>query len=259
MEFRWSQVPGAPPHRLEFLEQFLLGGAQLVRGEPAQGAQVVAIPLEFRPAKQGIGPDGVDAVPLEREKHGQPAHPGGEFLHLLEQGRGGRVPCLGDEVEKGEGLEPGEQAVQLFQVADQPEELGFNRYTLLNRSAEPLLDVLVRRGVAVLNAAPYGSGILAKGPEAYPRYAYQDAAGATLERARNLAAVCAQYGVPLGAAALQFSLREPRIAATIIGMTRPERIAQTVELAQQAIPAAIWQQLDAQGFDTADPEADRFK
>lgn len=134
-----------------------------------------------------------------------------------------------------------------------------NRYTLLNRSAEPLLDIAARRGVAVLNAAPYGSGILAKGPEAYPRYAYQDAAGATLERARNLAAVCAQYGVPLGAAALQFSLREPRIAATIIGMTRPERIAQTVELAQQAIPTAIWQQLDAQGFDTADPEADRFK
>ncbi len=42
-----------------------------------------------------------------------------------------------------------------------------NRYTLLNRSAEPLLDVASRMGVAVINGAPYGSGILAKGPEAY--------------------------------------------------------------------------------------------
>src|SRR5205814_4680952 len=42
-----------------------------------------------------------------------------------------------------------------------------NRYTLLNRSAEPLLDLAHARGLAVLNAAPYGSGMLAKGPDAY--------------------------------------------------------------------------------------------
>ena len=43
-----------------------------------------------------------------------------------------------------------------------------NRYTLLNASAAPLFDVAAARGVAVLNAAPYGSGMLAKGPDAYP-------------------------------------------------------------------------------------------
>ena len=52
-----------------------------------------------------------------------------------------------------------------------------NRYTLINRSAEPLLDLCAKMGVAVVNAAPYGSGILAKGPDAYARYAYQDAPG----------------------------------------------------------------------------------
>ncbi|MBC8077847.1 MAG: aldo/keto reductase, partial [Chloroflexales bacterium] len=52
-----------------------------------------------------------------------------------------------------------------------------NRYTLLNRSAEPLLALAAARGLGVLNAAPYGSGILAKGPDAYPRYAYQQAEG----------------------------------------------------------------------------------
>jgi len=69
-----------------------------------------------------------------------------------------------------------------------------NRYTLLNRSASPLLDAAVRLGVAVVNAAPYGSGMLAKGPDAYARYAYQDASALLVERARAMAAVCQQYG-----------------------------------------------------------------
>jgi D-threo-aldose 1-dehydrogenase len=133
-----------------------------------------------------------------------------------------------------------------------------NRYTLLNRSAAPLLDIAARRGLAVVNAAPYGSGILAKGPDTYARYAYQDAPAAMIERTRKLAAVCAEYGVPLAAAALQFSLRDPRITSTVVGMSRAERIPQTLELAQQAIPDEIWPRLDAVGFDAGDPEADRF-
>ncbi|MBX3010371.1 MAG: aldo/keto reductase [Caldilineaceae bacterium] len=134
-----------------------------------------------------------------------------------------------------------------------------NRYTLLNRSAEPLLEVAKRLDIAVVNAAPYGSGMLAKGPDAYARYAYQDAPPALIERTRRLAAVCQEYGVPLAAAALQFSLRDPRVTTTVVGMTKPERVAQTVELAQHPIPAELWPALDAIGFDTLDPEADRFK
>jgi len=134
-----------------------------------------------------------------------------------------------------------------------------NRYTLLNRSAAPLLDIAAQRGLAVINAAPYGSGMLAKGPAAYPRYAYQDAPTQMVERTQRLAAVCAEYDVPLAAAALQFSLRDARITSTVVGMSRPERIAQTVELALHPIPAEIWPRLDAIGFETEDPEANRFK
>jgi D-threo-aldose 1-dehydrogenase len=130
--------------------------------------------------------------------------------------------------------------------------LTHNRYTLLNRSAEPLFDLATRRGLAVLNAAPYGGGILSKGPAAFPRYAYQEASATTLDRARRMEALCAEYGVPLAAAALQFSLRDPRITSTIVGMTRTERIAQTLELAAHPIPDALWPQLDAQGFDADD-------
>jgi D-threo-aldose 1-dehydrogenase len=134
-----------------------------------------------------------------------------------------------------------------------------NRYTLINRSAEPLLDVCAKLGVAVVNAAPYGSGMLAKGPDAYARYAYQDAPTAIVERARGLAAVCQEFGIPLAAAALQFSLRDPRVTTTVVGMTKPERVQQTLDLATIQLPDELWARLDAVGYDAEDPEADRFK
>lgn len=133
-----------------------------------------------------------------------------------------------------------------------------NRFTLLNRSANPLLDVCAARGVAVVNAAPYGSGILAKGPDVAARYAYQDAAAALVDRTRRMAAICADHDVPLAAAALQFSMRDPRVTSTVVGMTRPERVAQTLELAAARIPDALWPALDAAGYDMDDPEANRW-
>ena len=133
-----------------------------------------------------------------------------------------------------------------------------NRYTLLNRSAEPLLDVATQRGVAVVNAAPYGSGILAKGPDAYQRYAYQKAPDQMIEQVRQIVDVCQQFDVPLAAAALQFSLRDPRIVSTIVGISRPERVQQTVDLAQHPIPDELWAQLGAISADAQDPEASRW-
>lgn len=127
-----------------------------------------------------------------------------------------------------------------------------NRYTLLNRAAGPLIDLAVGRGMAVLNAAPYGGGMLAKGPEAFERYAYRTAADRVAERARRMSAICQEYQAPLAAAALQFSLRDPRITSTIVGMSRPERIAQTLALARHPIPDEIWPRLDAVGFDADD-------
>ncbi len=134
-----------------------------------------------------------------------------------------------------------------------------NRYTLLNRSADKLISVAAKRGLGVLNAAPYGSGILAKGPDAYPRYAYQEAPDEMIERTRALNAICQKYEVRLAAAALQFSLRDPRIVSTIVGVSRPERIAQTLDLAAESIPDDLWAELDEVGFDAEDPEAGRWK
>jgi len=133
-----------------------------------------------------------------------------------------------------------------------------NRYTLLNRTALPVHQEAKARGMAVLNAAPYGSGILAKGPAAYGRYCYQDASPEVLEVAREIERACASYGVPLAAAALQFSMRDPLIDVTIVGMSKPERVQQTIELAQHPIPGALWDELASLRTFDDDPEASRW-
>ena len=126
----------------------------------------------------------------------------------------------------------------LFEAA-----ISHNRYTLLNTEADSFWDVCAQHHVAAVNAAPYGSGMLVKGPDAYPRYMYEDAPASMVARANRLQATCKRYNVPLAAAALQFSLREPRITSTIVGLSRPERLAETFTFAQWSLPADLWDDL----------------
>lgn len=133
-----------------------------------------------------------------------------------------------------------------------------NRYTLLNQTAEPLIELAQRKGLGVINAAPYGSGMLAKGPGVYPRYAYSEAPRELVERAQAISVICERHGVPLAAAALQFSMRNPRIVSTIVGMTKPERIAQTLELTSMHIPDKLWQEVAELSGPALDPEAVRW-
>lgn len=133
--------------------------------------------------------------------------------------------------------------------------LTHNRFTLINRNAEPMIDYAVSRGIAVLNAAPYGGGVFAKGSAAVQKYSYKDAPAQVLDAVRSVEAVCARHGVPPGAAALQFSMRDPRISSTVCGVNRPERIAETLEWANWPIPDAVWTDLAAIPYSTENPQA----
>jgi D-threo-aldose 1-dehydrogenase len=120
-----------------------------------------------------------------------------------------------------------------------------------------MLDLAQERGIAVLNAAPYAGGVLAKGSSEYRRYVYQEASAEALDPIRRIEAVCARHAIPPGAAALQFSMRDPRIASTICGVSKPERVKQTLDWAHYPIPEAVWEELEAVPFSTDDPEATR--
>jgi D-threo-aldose 1-dehydrogenase len=118
--------------------------------------------------------------------------------------------------------------------------ISHNRYTLIDQSAEPLLEDAQRRGVAFVNAAPFGGGMLVKGARAVPTYCYGPVSAETVQRALDMESLCEIHGVPLAAAALQFSTRDPRVASTIVGMSRPDRVDQTVRLLEHQIPEELW-------------------
>lgn len=120
-----------------------------------------------------------------------------------------------------------------------------NRWTLLDRSADALLDAAVDQGVAVVNAAVFGGGILARGSAGSTRYAYREAHPEVLDALRGMEQVCERHAVPLAAAALQFSIRDERVASTIVGFSRPERVDDCVAQARLPIPGALWPELDA--------------
>ena len=159
------------------------------------------------------------------------------------------------------GLAPGpiDLTIRYVETGHYEVAITHNRYTLLNRTAEPLLRVCAERSIPVVNAAPYNSGILAKGPDSDARYTYREPSSDLRERVAKLAAICERHGIPLAAAALQFSMREPRIYSTIVGMTRPERLVETAALATRPIPDGLWAELDAAAEpDQRDPEEGRW-
>ncbi|MGN6326708.1 aldo/keto reductase [Pseudolysinimonas sp.] len=120
-----------------------------------------------------------------------------------------------------------------------------NRFTLLDRSADALLDAAAERNVGVTNAAPYGAGVLTGDPRFADRYGYRPIHPETRAALERMAALCADAGVELAAAALQFSLREARVHATVVGPGRIERIAETERWATAPIPDGLWSALEA--------------
>ena len=135
--------------------------------------------------------------------------------------------------------------------------ISHNRWTVLNQSACPMFDKAHERGIAILNAAPYAGGVLAKGTNAMPRVTYQPATEKSLAPVRAVEEICAMYSVSPGAVALQFSINDPRISSTIVGVSKPDRVAQTLAWFREEIPEPCLQELSQLSPSLEDPEAER--
>ena len=116
------------------------------------------------------------------------------------------------------------------------------RYTLLDRSAEAeLLPLCAERGVPVLAAGVFNSGVLAGGST----FHYESAPEEILSRRSALEATCARYDVPLPAAALQFPLRHPAVVSVVVGARSPEEIDEDARLLEFPVPDELWSEIDA--------------
>jgi len=144
-------------------------------------------------------------------------------------------------------VEPCEMALQ---QADPDGFLIAGRYTLLDHAdaLRTLMPASTARGLGIVVGGPYNSGILAGGTH----YEYQQATPEILARVDALRAVCAEFNVDIRAAALQFSLAHPAVAAVIPGASQPSRIAENLALVDAEIPAAFWQALRTRGLVAVD-------
>ena len=114
------------------------------------------------------------------------------------------------------------------------------RYTLLDRSAaDELLPLCAERGVELLAAGVFNSGVLTGGTT----FDYHTAAPAILGRCRRLEEACARHEVPLAAAAIQFPLRHPAVKAIFVGARTPAEIAEDVRLLDRPVPEELWPEL----------------
>jgi D-threo-aldose 1-dehydrogenase len=129
------------------------------------------------------------------------------------------------------------------------------RYTLLDHTAlATFLPDCRRRGISVLMAAPFNSGILATGATPGATFFYQEADADIVARTRRLEAVCGRHGVALAAAALQFPLAHPAVASVVTGMRTADEVARNVAHVRAPIPAAFWAELKHEGLiDAAAP------
>ena len=124
------------------------------------------------------------------------------------------------------------------------------RYTLIDQAALPvLLPLCEERGVSVVLGGPYNRGVLAS-DLSRESYNYTPPMGhdaplphRMLESARRIKAVCDSHSVPLKAAALQFGLGHPAVAATIPGASAQSEVEDNVRMATYPIPADLWAEL----------------
>jgi D-threo-aldose 1-dehydrogenase len=120
------------------------------------------------------------------------------------------------------------------------------RYSLLDTAAaDSLFPACQRRGVAVLAAGVFNSGILAD-PRPGATYDYAPAPAGLIDHAQRIRAVCARYGVPIGAAAIRFALRHPAVTAAVVGARTVTEVTENVSYLATTVPAELFAELAAE-------------
>jgi D-threo-aldose 1-dehydrogenase len=112
------------------------------------------------------------------------------------------------------------------------------RWTLLDRDAEStLLQSCSERGVSVIAAGVFNSGLLADPDAGDARYDYRPVEDSERRRAQQLRAALAEHGAPLTAAALQFPWTHPSVTSVLVGCRSAAQVTQNASMFELALPA----------------------
>jgi D-threo-aldose 1-dehydrogenase len=156
--------------------------------------------------------------------------------------RAGRVGAI------GVGMNAWEPLARFAQEADFDCFMEAGRYTLLDQGAlRELLPLCLRRGIGIVAAGVFNSGILAD-PRKKARYDYIPAPPELVNRALRLEAACQRWGVPLKAAAVQFPFGHPAVATVVIGCRSAADIQEVEALCRLPIPPNLWKNMASEGL-----------
>lgn len=117
------------------------------------------------------------------------------------------------------------------------------RYTLLEQGAcDSFFPLCAARQVSVILGGPFNSGILATGVAGSGpfHYNYAPAAPDIIQRVQRIEQVCAEYQVPLAAAALQFPAAHPQICSVIAGLANEQEVNHALMMMNYPLPPAFW-------------------
>ncbi|AIK30349.1 MULTISPECIES: aldo/keto reductase [Bacillus cereus group] len=177
---------------------------------------------------------------------------GDEWISQFEIARTGAFRALtqlrDEGVIKGWGL--GVNKVEAIELMLDLEEAKPNvsllagRYSLLDheRALERVMPAAVKNNMDIVVGGPYSSGVLAGGTH----FEYQKASPEIIAKVNKMKNLADRHGISIKAAALQFALANPAVAAVIPGASKPERIAEDQAALKTVIPAAFWEEMREQ-------------
>jgi D-threo-aldose 1-dehydrogenase len=174
-------------------------------------------------------------------QHGSEAHP--RLMRALrESGYRALAELRSAGVARAIGIGVNEREVLLeaLEWGDWDAFLLAGRYTLLEQAPlDDLLPKCLTAGTSIVVGGPLNSGILA----GRDTWNYKTAPPEIVNRVDAIKAVCDTHRVPLAAAALQFPLAHPAVAAIIPGPRNVEEFHANLKLLQHPIPAQLWTDL----------------
>ncbi|MGQ0564387.1 MAG: aldo/keto reductase [Gemmobacter sp.] len=149
----------------------------------------------------------------------------------------------------GVGVNEWEVCLEALKQRDFDAFLLAGRYTLLEQDAlNEFLPLCEKRGAAVLVGGGFNSGILATGAKPGAKYNYVPAPQAIMDKVARIEAVCAEFAVPLPAAALQFVVAHPAVPSFCAGTRTVQQLDQNLAWFSHPIPPEFWTALKVRGL-----------
>lgn len=176
--------------------------------------------------------------------------PDNHYTEALEQAYPTLVELKKQGVVKaiGVGMNYWEMLVDFANQADFDCFMLAGQYTLLKQGGLALMDLCQEKGIGILSAGIYNSGILATGPVPGAKFFYADASPEILEQVRQIQEICERYDVPLPVAALQFPAAHPATTTLVVGTSSAARLNNYLAALQTVIPRQLWLDLQDQGL-----------